>query len=408
MDRASNPYTPQPGADPEVLAGRAELLEGFRVLLGRLQRGRAEPSMLLTGLRGVGKTVLLARFAEIARAEGWESIELAAGKCDDTRFRQAVFTHLKAGLLRLAPRARWTQHDQRAAEVLTAFAAQADAACAFGVAWDVPASETAGGTGELDLDLTDVFVTIGEAAGARDRGIVLLIDDAQWLARSQLEALVQALHSAAQRHLPITWVAAGLPQLPELSAEARVYADRLFTTTAVGPLSDDDARVALTGPALAEGVTYDEPAVQRAIEITGGYPCFIQELGAQVWAVAEGGRVTVADVELAHDAYDARLDSWFFRLRLDRVTPLQTAYLRAMAELGPAPQKAADVARLMGRESTQVGPIRAELIDLGLLYAPEHGYAAFTTPDFDRFMLRLVPELRVPEIQRRGPRVSSS
>lgn len=404
MDRASNPYTPHAGADPEVLAGRSELLDGFRVLLGRLQRGRAEPSMILTGLRGVGKTVLLARFGEIARTGHWEPIELEAAKCDDGRFRQGVFTHLKAALLRLSPRPRWSEPDRRAAAVLTAFGAQAEQACAFGVAWDVTPAEGSGDSGDLDMDLADVFIAIGEAARAHDRGVVLLIDEAQFLARSQLEALVHAVHATTQRHLPITWVGAGLPHLAELTGEARSYADRLFTFPIVGPLGPDDVREALTEPARLEGVAFEDEAVQRVIEITGGYPCFVQELGAQSWSIADGDLVRCADVELAQDAYDARLDSWFFRLRLDRATPLQTAYLRAMAELGPAPQKAADVARLMGRESTQVGPIRAELIDLGLLYAPEHGYAAFTAPDFDRFMLRVVPELIVPEIQKRKPK----
>lgn len=404
MDRASNPYTPHAGADPEVLAGRTELLDGFRVLLGRLQRGRAEPSMILMGLRGVGKTVLLARFAELARVAHWEPVELEAAKCDDSRFRQGVFTHLKAALLRLSPRPRWNELDRRAAAVLTAFGAQAEPACAFGVAWDVTPAEGAGDSRDLDLDLADVFVAIGEAARAHDRGVVLLVDEAQFLARTQLEALVHAVHATAQRHLPITWVGAGLPHLAELTGEARSYADRLFTFPVVGPLGPDDVREALTGPARVEGVEFEDDAVQRAIEITGGYPCFVQELGAQAWSIAEDDLVRCVDIELAVDAYDARLDSWFFRLRLDRATPLQTAYLRAMAELGPAPQKAADVARLMGRESTQVGPIRAELIDLGLLYAPEHGYAAFTAPDFDRFMLRVVPELVVPEIQKRKPK----
>ena len=159
--------------------------------------------------------------------------------------------------------------------------------------------------------------------------------------------------------------------------------------------------MALTEPASVEGVSYDPDAVDLAIEITKGYPYFIQELGYQVWSVAANHHVRRADVEIAKEAYEAKLDGSFFRVRLDRATPLQTAYMRAMAELGPEPQKAADVARVMGRESTQVGPTRAELIDMGLLYTPEHGYAAFTVPDFDKFMLRAVPELRIPEVQRR-------
>jgi hypothetical protein len=404
VDRASNPYTPHAGADPEVLAGRDDLLEAFQVLVQRLQRGRSEQSMVLMGLRGVGKTVLLARFGELARRAAWEPIELEAVKCDDRRFRQTVFAHLKAALLRLAPRARWTAEDRSAAEVLTSFAAQAGHDGAFGVAWDVPPAEGRADHGDLAMDLTDVFVAVGEAARAHDRGVVLLIDEAQLLGRGQLEALVLALHAAAHRHLPITWVAACLPQLAELAGEIRSYAGQLMAKSMLGPLGADDVRRALVEPAAAEGVVFEDDAVQSVAEITGGYPCFVQELGAQAWALADGERVRRADVELARDAYEARLDISFFPVRLERATPLQTAYLRAMAELGPEPQKAADVARVMGRESTQVAPIRAELIDFGLLYAPEHGYAAFTAPDFDRFMLRAVPNLRVPEIQKRKPK----
>lgn len=407
MDRASNPYTPHAGADPEVLAGRDDLLEAFRVLVQRLQRGRAEPSMLLWGLRGVGKTVLLARFAEIARQAGWEPVELEAVKADDRRFRRSVFAHLKMALLHLAPRPRWTADDESAAQVLTSFVAPVDHDRAFDVTWDVPPAEGRADHGDLGMDLTDVFVAVGEAARTHNRGIVLLIDEAQLLGRTQLEALVLALHAVASRHLPITWVAACLPQLPELAGETKSYAARLLTKSVLGPLAIDDVRRALAEPAAAEGVAFDEDAVRSVAEITGGYPCFVQELAAQAWALADGVTVREGDVELAREAYEARLDSAFFPLRLERATPLQTAYLRAMAELGPEPQKAADVARVMGRESTQVAPIRAELIEFGLLYAPEHGYAAFTAPDFDRFMLRAVPDLRVPEIQKRKPKGTS-
>lgn len=401
MDAVSNPYTPNAGAAPEIVAGRDDQLEAFTVLLRRLERGRTEQSMIITGLRGVGKTVLLGQFGEIARRAGWEVVEIEASKHDDTRFRQAMFSQLKAALLRLSPRVRWTERARRAAEVLSAFAVSVDQKGTFSVSWDVPAAEGAADHGDLSMDLTDVFVALGEAAEEQHRGVALLIDEVQFLSRTQLEALIQAVHKTVQRRLPITFVGAGLPQIAELAGEAKSYAERLFTFPRVGSLEGDDARKALIAPALVEGVTFDDDAVDLAIRITQGYPYFIQELGYQVWGIASGNRVRRADVATAREAYEAKLDSSFFRVRLDRTTPLQTAYLRAMAELGPQPQKAADVARVMGRESTQVGPTRAELIDMGLLYTPEHGYAAFTVPDFDTFMLRAVPELHVPEIQKR-------
>jgi hypothetical protein len=401
VDAVSNPYTPNAGAAPEIVVGRDDQLEAFTMLLRRLERGRTEQSMIITGLRGVGKTVLLGQFGDIARRAGWEVVEIEASKHDDTRFRQAMFSQFKAALLRLSPRARWTERARYAAEVLSAFAVSVDQKGTFSVSWDVPAAEGAADHGDLSMDLTDVFVALGEAAEEQQRGVALLIDEVQFLGRTQLEALIQAVHKTVQRRLPITFVGAGLPQIAELAGDAKSYAERLFTFPRVGSLEGDDARKALTEPAQVEGVTFDDDAVDLAMRITQGYPYFIQELGYQVWGVASDNRVRRSDVATAREAYEAKLDSSFFRVRLDRTTPLQTAYLRAMAELGPQPQKAADVARVMGRESTQVGPTRAELIDMGLLYTPEHGYAAFTVPDFDAFMLRAVPELHLPEIHRR-------
>lgn len=408
MDNLDNPYTPNAGASPEVLIGRDDQTGSFEVLLRRLQRGRSEQSMIITGLRGVGKTVLLNRFEQITRGAGWEVVEFEASKHDDGRFRQTIFSQLKAVLLRLSPRARWSARGRRAAEVLSAFALTVDQQGTWSMSWDVPAAEGLADHGDLSMDLTDVFVAIGEAAEEEGKGVVVLIDEVQFLATTQLEALIQAIHKTVQRRLPVTFVGAGLPQIAELAGDAKSYAERLFKFSKIDSLRGEDARKALTEPALAEGAVYDDQAVDLAIEITRGYPYFIQELGYQVWTVASNNRISREDVELAKEAYEAKLDSSFFRVRLDRATPLQTAYMRAMAQLGPEPQKAADVARLLERGSTQLGPTRAELIEMGLLYTPEHGFAAFTVPDFDKFMLRAVPRLDIPPVQRRRPRPYSS
>lgn len=197
---------------------------------------------------------------------------------------------------------------------------------------------------------------------------------------------------------------AGLPQIAELAGDAKSYAERLFQFPRIDSLTPEEARQALVGPAETENVSYDEDAVDLAVNLTHGYPYFIQELGYQAWIVANGNRITAEDISIAKEAYEAKLDGSFFRVRLDRATPLQTAYMRAMAELGSEPQKAADVASLMKRESSQVAPIRSQLIDMGLLYTPQHGYAAFTVPDFDKFMMRAVPRLEVPEIHYRRRR----
>ena len=227
----------------------------------------------------------------------------------------------------------------------------------------------------------------------------------QFLKPSQLEALIQALHKVVQRALPITMVAAGLPQIAELAGDAKSYAERLFTFPQLGDLEPADAREALVLPAAEEGVTYTHDALDEAVRITGGYPYFIQELGYATWTVADGPVITRDDILAAEPGYEAKLDASFFRVRLDRATELQRAYLRAMAELGSAPHKASDVADVMGRTSTNLGPTRAELINMGLLYTSEHGYAAFTVPHFDRFLRRAIRHtLEVPPLRQRRTR----
>ena len=404
MDNINNPYTPNAGAAPEVLIGRDGQTEAFSILLQRLKRGRTEQSMIMTGLRGVGKTVLLNRFAELAELAGWESIELEASKHDETAFRQSIFSKFRAALLHISPRRRWSERARHAAGVLKSFAVSVDPQGAYSLSWDINPSEGYGDNGILSLDLVDVFLAVGEVAKEKGTGIVLLVDEVQSLKASQLESLIQAIHKTVQNKLPIAFVGAGLPQVVKIAGDAKSYSERLFRFPTIDHLSPEEARQALTKPAERENVSYDKEAVDLAVEITHGYPYFIQELGYQVWLIAENNHITTNDIYAAKEAYEAELDNSFFRVRFDRATPTQTAYMRAMAELGPEPQKAADVASLMKRESSQVAPTRSKLIEMGLLYTPQHGYAAFTVPDFDKFMMRSVPKLEVPEIHHRRRR----
>lgn len=402
MDPLSNPYTPNAGAKPPLVVGRDDQLSNFDLLLARLERGRTEQSMIITGLRGVGKTVLLGRFREKALEANWVVVEIEASKHDEKAFRRELFYELRKALFSLSPKSKWTDKIKNAASVLKSFGLTIDASGALTASFDVEAMEGVADSQILSMDLTEVLVTLGEAAADKQRGIVLLFDEIQFLDKNQLEALISAIHKTVQRSLPVTLVGAGLPQIAELAGDAKSYSERLFKFPRIGNLSSEDAREALAKPAEEEGVFFEEDALELAEELTGGYPYFLQEIGSTIWSTATTSPITRQDVLDAEPAYQAKLDSSFFRVRLDRATPLQSAYLRAMAGLGPEPQKAADVASAMGRTSENQAPTRAELINMGLLYTPEHGYAAFTVPHFDKFMLRAQPELVVPEKQSRN------
>ncbi len=396
-----NPYTPNAGARPPALVGRDAQLEAFEVLLDRLRRGHTEQSMLITGLRGVGKTVLLGTFEERAREREWTTVEAEITKNAEFGVRMAQLA--RRALLQVAPRARWRDRGRRAAEVLRSFQLTVSPQGELTFGLDVDAAEGLADSGSLGEDLTDVLVALGEAAQEQDRGVVFLFDEVQFLSLAELEALIAALHKTVQRQLPITLVGAGLPQLPRLAGEAKSYAERLFQFPMIGRLSSEEAARALVEPAAPLGVEFTPEAVEAIVDYTEGYPYFLQEYGKLVWEHADASPVTLADVRGAQEAVEAKLDSSFFRVRTDRVTDLELQYMRAMAELGAEPQPAKDVAQLMGRRSEQLGPTRSRLIEKGLLFTPAHGLAAFTVPQFDRYMRRAhVLDTSVPR-RRREP-----
>lgn len=408
MKATTNPYTPNAGAEPQAIVGRDDQLESFDQLLERISRRKSGQSMIVTGLRGVGKTVLLNQFRHKALERDWVAVEFEVSKNDEAHFRQTLAARLRTALHELSPRARWTNKLSHAAGVLKSFTVSLDSTGTWTAGLNVDAAEGYADHGSLLLDLPDLFVAVGEAAQESQKGVVLLFDEVQFLDASQLEALIQSLHKMVQRKLPVTLVGAGLPQIAELAGDAKSYAERLFKFPSIGNLSPEDARDALSRPAADEGVSFERNALDVAVQVTGGYPYFLQELGYAVWSVAEGPTITVADVQAAVPQYEAKLDGSFFRVRLDRATELQRAYLRAMAELGPEPQKASDVATKMGRTSQNLGPTRAELINMGLLYTPEHGYAAFTVPHFDQFLKRAMPVLSIPELRTRTKRTPTT
>lgn len=388
MDRASNPYTPNAGAPPRYLAGRRAEVEEFRVLLKRLRNGYTEQSLVVTGLRGVGKTVLLGEYQKIAAEENWVPVDAEVSR--STPFGPQMANLARRALLQTSPRARWGERARRAAAVLKSFSltVQPDGTLTAGL--DVEAEPGLADTGNLNDDLADVFEAVGHAASECGRGVVFLFDEIQFLSKAELEALIGAVHRTVQRQLPVTFAGAGLPQLPGLAGDAKSYAERLFKFPMIGELDAEAAAEAVVEPARAEGVRVEAEAVEFIINYTEGYPYFIQEFGRAVWNLAEGPAVTAADARDALVLVEAELDESFFRSRIQRSTAEERRYMRAMAELGPDPQKAADVAEVLGKTSDQVAPLRARLINKGLLYTPRYGYAKFTVPQFDRFMRRHV------------------
>jgi hypothetical protein len=330
--------------------------------------------------------VLLTSFEERARERGWTTVEAEITK--STEFGARMAQLVRRALFQLAPKARWKERARRAAAVLKSFQITVSTSGTLSAGLDVDAAEGLADSGQLDDDLTDLLLALGEAAREQDSGVVFLIDEVQFLATHELEALIAALHKTVQRQLPITLVGAGLPQLPRLAGEAKSYAERLFKFPQIGRLSPADAMQALVDPVERLGVSYEEPAVEAILDYTEGYPYFLQEYGNVLWDLAEVSPITAADVDNARDAVEAKLDGSFFRVRAERTTETELRYMRAMAELGPEPQQSKDVAALLDRSSEQMGPTRSRLIDKGLLYTPGHGLAAFTVPQFDRFMRR--------------------
>jgi hypothetical protein len=391
MDPRRNPYAPGAGTKPPALVGRGRQIESFDILLERLENGYVEQSMIITGLRGVGKTVLLDVFREKAEARNWATVEWEVAK--NAAFSPKIAAHVRRALLQIAPKAKWTDRVLRAASVLKSFTVTFNPDGAMTAGLDIDALAGIGDSGALAEDLSDLFIAVGEAAQDRGVGVVFLIDEIQFLRPPDLEALIVALHKCTRRSLPITLVGAGLPQIPRLAGEAKSYSERLFRFPQIGELDARDARDALVLPAADLNVGFEAPAVDFMVAYTQGYPYFLQEYGRIVWDETSASPVTLNDVESLLPLVEAGLDESFFRVRAERTTELELRYLSAMAELGPRPHRASDVARRIQRTVEQAGPIRSRLIDKGLLYTPGHGYAAFTVPQFDRYMLRCHAEL---------------
>lgn len=395
MDELSNPYTPGAGTPPRELAGRGEEIRRFDLLLQRLAGGRNERGIMLTGLRGVGKTVLMREFADRALEGGWGVGRLEATSDIDLRAELAA---MAGGALRqISASARAKEALLRAARFVRAFSLKAteDGRVEFSIDLETALAEPAGS--DIERDTIKLFAEIGAAAAANGTGITFLIDEMQLLRREDLEALCAAAHRANQDRLPIALVGAGLPILPERLAEAKSYAERLFVFPNLGALSEAAARQAIERPAEIaipdRPVHYEEAAVDAILALSERYPYFLQAYGLQAWNTApEGDLIGADDVERAAETVREELDRDFFETRFARATQAGRRYLGAMAEIGSGPYASGEVAdRGNWKAVTSAGPVRQTLIDKGLIYSPDHGMVDFTVPHFANFMRRKHP-----------------
>lgn len=391
MDPVINPFAPGAGTPPPELAGRDELREEIRIAVERVRLGRPAKSLLLVGLRGVGKTVLLDRMRDDALASGIQTLRIEA---PETRSLPAMLApELRLALHRLANHGQAKELAQRALRALAGFAKALK--FKYGdleVGLDFPPEPGLADNGDLEHDLSALLEVVGSAAQSAKTAVVIYIDELQYVEESQLAALITALHRAAQHTLPIALVGAGLPQLRGRMGKAKSYAERLFNFPEIGPLSLSAARQAIVKPIQGHEVTIDEDAVELILAQTHCYPYFLQEWGKHAWDLASRSPITAADVDVASRAAVRTLDESFFRVRFDRLTPAEKRYLRAMAELGPGPHRSGDIAETLGRQVTELGPTRSQLISKGMIWSPSHGDTAFTVPLFDQFMRRIMPD----------------
>ena len=390
MDPVRNPYSPGAGTPPPALAGRAALREQVQIAIARLRIGRAAKSVLLVGLRGVGKTVMLDQMRSDADASG--VVTVRAETPENRSLPALLAPQLRLALLKLSRTAAAVESARYALKALAGFAKSLKVRFHdIEVGFDAEPEPGLADNGDLEGDLSTLLEQVGRSAQAAKTAVVLFIDELQYLPEEQFGALISALHRCAQNRLPLTVVGAGLPQLRGLAGDAKSYAERLFDFPMIEALKESEARLAIEKPARDEGVVYTSDAIAEILAQTHGYPYFLQEWGKHSWDVAQSSPITLADVRSASIQAIAALDESFFRVRFDRLTPSEKKYLRAMAELGQGPHRSGDIAARLGKSVSTLAPLRQSIIAKGMIWSPSHGDTAFTVPLFDEFMKLIVP-----------------
>lgn len=389
MKAELNPFSPGAGSPPPELAGRSEVLKKAMIALARIKAGRSEKSFLLVGLRGVGKTVLLHKISEVAEQNGYKSLMIEAR--EDKSLSKLLIPYLRQLLFSLDIGEMVSEKVKRATRILKSFMLRINPNGAVEFGLDIDPEKGTADSGDLETDLSQLFIALGEAAKDRSTAIAIIVDEMQYLKDEELSSLIMAVHKITQKSLPLIVIGAGLPQLLGKAGNAKSYAERLFDYPEVGPLADNDAKHALQGPVKAQRVLFSEDALEEILRVTEKYPYFLQEWGYQAWGLAEKSPINLNIVKKATIESIKRLDKNFFRVRFDRLTPREREYLRAMAELGPGAHRSGDIAELLHLEVQSVAPFRSSLIRKGMIYSPAHGDTEFTVPLFVDFMKRTMP-----------------
>jgi AAA ATPase domain len=383
-----NPYAPGAGQRPPELAGRDKEIAQFEVVLERVARGRPERSMVLTGLRGVGKTVLLNAFRSMAIQRLWGTGKLEARP--DQSIRRPIGAALHMAVRELAPRHRAPDRIDEFLGILKAYLSKDPKAVKgaplnhLGI--DVPTVRGRADSGDLEIDLTELLADAASVAADLGVGIALFIDEMQDVPAMDISALCAACHELSQSGGPLIVVGAGLPHLPSVLSASKSYSERLFRYVSIDRLDREAADVALIAPARREGADFSQAALDALYVAADGYPYFVQAYGKVTWDVAATSPVTPSDVAMAAPLAASELALGFFGSRYDRATPAEREYMRAMALLGDEPVPTAQVADELGRKPSSVSPARDALIKKGLIYSSERGLIAFTVPHFGRFL----------------------
>lgn len=399
MDRSKNPFSPGAGSPPRELAGRNAILDDALISLERVKNGRAEKSMMLIGLRGVGKTVLLGEIQKLAENASYKVVFIEAHESRQKKpLAQLLIPHLRRVLFALDRGELLSEKAKRALRVFKSFINGLKMKMGdLEFYLDIDAETGEADSGDLEVDLASLFVAIGEAAKERETAIAIIIDELQYLDETELSALIMAVHRTSQRSLPLILIGAGLPQLVGKAGNSKSYAERLFAFPEVGKLDRISADMAIQLPAREAGAAFTDDALNEIFTVTQGYPYFLQEWAYHAWNIAQQSPVKLEDIKKATVVSIENLDKGFFRVRFDRLTPTEKKYVRALADLGHTPQRSGDIAAKLGKSVESLAALRAQLIGKGMIYSPKHGDTAFTVPLFEDFLIREIPVFSATE-----------
>lgn len=388
MNPVRNPFSPGAGTPPPELAGRQDILEKVRIMFERLRLNKSEKSLLLIGLRGVGKTVLLNEIDRIALEAGCKSILIEAH--EKKSLAALLLPPLRQLLFQFDRMENLSEKVKRGLRVLKSFVNGLRLKYYdLEICLDIDPEIGTADSGDLEADLPFLLEAIAEAASARNTAVAIIIDELQYLSENELSALIMAIHRIGQKRLPLALIGAGLPQLIGLTGRSKSYSERLFDFISIGPLEKKDAIQAIRGPIIDQNAEITYEALEEIYRQTKGYPYFLQEWGYQIWNLATKLPIDITIVVQATDISIRRLDGGFFRVRFDRLTPREKEYLYALALLGNGPQRSGEIAEKLQTSPQRVAPIRNGLIKKGMIYSPSHGDTDFTVPLFADFMKRV-------------------